>query len=936
MSKRAGYFQMKQPSFASKKPKLDIEIIPSQQYNPQPISSAAINGCNGASKSSAENLWDDDDDDIIVLASQAFEADVTFGKFSRSVNTSTQATTEVIAAGHGGGKSAVKVPDKLVAELFADADDDLFSEKLDDNYQNIDNAMNEYFNNNDDDDFNMLEFQQRDQNPWIGERNEVQSDPVKPTVPPVQEEEFKVPIPVAKPSMKKEHPPSTVLKDAQPSMPSSSRVGLIFKPKTSTMAAVQPQPAKPVPTVAAPQPEPETITKKQEHAKEIQVKLLTKHVEQLAKKVEQLQKDYNEAMDKTQVKDGEVSLLRYELKKVRDTNEQLRSEKIRERETIQREWIEKMKNLEKTIAAQKTENEFREMELMNLKTKHLNASTRMVEVRESEESVLKKREDSFILSELLPALSLSEPGTLAEDPAEALQFDPRMFLKPIVPNEGGKLRKHSRLTRNERAIDNQFGTLQTCLLQLLRDIATDAGASSARMQLSAELFPLVAEATETGLNEIVLYCRRLAQQQEFEVRQGGGAVAGRATERCVQGRARSKLETTAPVNVLQQEPLFVGEQGIVIRRFLAMVGLYCRVSDELVVERLLKRGLVFQLAKDIRRFSRASFLISLHGIVTGAAAFLNGLSFRSRRLQTYAENKGPMDLMDLFRSIVMCQTDAPSSLVELSAFLRRLSQVADGSVQQLLNRLCTSHQPVEGQVVAKKPYRLKSISFSQETCTLQMYATLLESSVRQHVRYETGWQLKPLLKNAENTIHFLRNVVRRPIGWIRSFHDKSDPNGCDLCHIRMVSAFLVLLHRVLLCWIQRTVRDGDDNRIMQRIAQNGVLLMYDLFQTAYRKKLLRLGGHTLRYRLRAVYNWLKLYEKELEFRHVHGSTLKMLDMRLLMSDPLLSSLETDSQGEACERAKYSDDGETTTDDSSGVMEDMFKDFVKNRFLLQPG
>uniref|UniRef100_A0A182NFC1 Uncharacterized protein n=1 Tax=Anopheles dirus TaxID=7168 RepID=A0A182NFC1_9DIPT len=939
MSKRAGYFQMKQPSFASKKPKLDIEIIPSQQYNPKPTSSNSNNGCNGvAAKPSVENLWDDDDDDIIVLATQAFEADITFGKFSRSVKSSTQATTEVITAGPGAGKPSEKVPDKLVAVLFADGDDDLFSEKLDDNYRNIDNAINEYFNNNDDD-FNMLEFQQRDQNPWVGGTSEAKSEPAKPIVP-VPEEEFKAPIPVPKPSVKNETPTS-LSKDSYPAASSSSRVGMVFRAKTATAAAsVQPQPPKMVPA-APPKPEPESMTKKQEHAKDIQVKFLTKHVEQLAKKVEMLQKDYNEAMEKTQVKDGEVSMLRYELKMVKGTNEQLRSEKIREKETIQKEWIEKMRNLEKTIATQKLENDFREMEIMNLRTKHLNASTRVMEVRECAERVpgvgSKNRApdateaDSFILSELLPALSLSEP-TLQEQSAEVLHFDPRVFLHPTDSGakQEGKLRKHSRLTRNERAVDDQFVTLQTCLLQLLRDIATDAGGCS-RLHLSAELFPLVAEATETGLNEIVLYCRRLAQQQDFEVRQGGGAVAARGTERSVQGRARSKMELTAPVNVFQQEPLFVGEQAIVIRRFLAMVGLYCRVSNELVVKRLLERGLVSRLAKDVRRFSSASFLISLHGMVTGAAALLNGLSFRPQRLKTYAE-KGS-DLMDLFRSIVLCQTDTPSSLVELSEFLRRLSQVNDASVQLLLNRLCTSHQPAEGHSTSKKSYRLKSISFSQETCTLQMYAALLESSIRQHVRY-AGWQLKPLLKNAENTILFLRNVVRRPIGWIRSFHDKSDPNGCDLCHIRMVSAFLVLLYRVLLCWTQRTVLDADDESGMQRIAQNGVLLMYDLFQTAYRKKLLRVGGHALRYRLRVVYNWLKLYEKELDFRHVHSTTLKMLDMRLLMSDPLRSSLETDSQGEASGRGKHPGDGEAT--DSGGVLEEMFSDFVKNRFLLQPG
>ncbi|XP_035915636.1 uncharacterized protein LOC118513657 [Anopheles stephensi] len=915
MSKRSGYFQLKQP-LASKKPKLDIEIIPSQQYHPvQPSTSKANNAPNGAAQSSVENLWDDDDDDIIVLASQAveaYEADITFGKFSRSVKSSTQRTTEVVTTGHSGAKGPGKVPDKLVAELFADGEDDLFSEKLDDNYRNFDNAINDYFNNNDDD-FNLDEFRQQEQAPLVGGRRE----PVPPK-PVKLEEDFKVP-PAPPPVVKLEDEPVGKLFPKQEETPSTSRLGM-FRPKIpsaqSFKAAPTPTPpAKPVPSV----PPKETQTQKQEQAKDIQVKFLTKHVEQLVKKVDSLQKDFNEAVEKVQVKDGEVSMLRYELKMVKSTNEQLRLEKIREKETIQKEWVEKMKNLEKTISAQKVENEFKEMEIMNLKTKRLNATLRCADVPSAAaqlDPAPAVTEDCFILSDMMPKLALTEQ---AVDQYEAYQIDPLLFANPTDSSaQGRKLRKYSRITRNEFAIADQLVLLQTILSQLLSN-ATAYGVGSERMQLTADKYPIVAIATEKALNEIVLYCQRLGQQNEAELR---ASASGRSSERSVQGRQRSKMELATPVNIFQQEKLFVGEQAIVIRRFLALVGLYCRISDELVVEGLLKKGLVSRLAGDIKKISNASFLVALHGMITGAAALLNGISFRSRRIKQYGKN-GPQ-LIELFRSIVLCQTDAPSSLVELSDFLRRLSQITDGgTASKLLNRLCISHQPVENQP-GRKQYRLKSISFSQETCTLQMYAALLEASVRHHVRYE-GWQLKPLLKNTENTIHFLRNVLLQPVGWIQSFYDRNDPTGCELCHIRTVAAFVALLHRVLLCWNQRTVREEADVRSIQRIAQHATLLLYDLFQTAYHKKLLRLGGHTVRYRLRAVYNWLKMYEKEFHFLHVHSITLGMLDMRLLMSDPLRSSLETD--GEESEQEKKAGTSEDDRkSDSKAIVTELFTGF----------
>uniref|UniRef100_A0A182M2F2 ATR-interacting protein mus304 n=1 Tax=Anopheles culicifacies TaxID=139723 RepID=A0A182M2F2_9DIPT len=856
MSKRSGYFQLKQP-LASKKPKLDIEIIPSQQYHPQPSTSAQPNNPpNGAGKSSVDNLWDDDDDDIIVLASQAaeaFEADITFGRFSRSVKSSTQQTTEVVTTAHTSTKPPGKVPDKLVAELFADGEDDLFSEKLDDNYRNFDNAINDYFNNNDDD-FNLDEFRQQEQAPLVGGRY---NEPVPKQ--PKLEEEFKVPEPVAKPSTNETS--SFVRKEETRS---TSRIGMIFRPKTSTAPKASPAPQQctvvPSATPKIVQEVKETATQKQEQAKDIQLKFLTKHVEQLVKKLDTLQKDCNEAVEKVQVKDGEVSMLRYELKMVKTTNEQLRLEKIREKETIQKEWIEKMKNLEKTISAQKVENEFKDMEIMNLKTKRLNATMRSSDLREGPEVLSTSArpesktvtEDSFILSRMMPKLSLAEPV----DRYEQLHFDPQLFVNPTDSSaQGRKLRKYSRITRNEFVIADQLVMLQTCLSQLLSDVAA------------------------------------------------------------------SKMELTSPVNIFQQEKLFVGEQAIVIRRFLALVALYCRISNELVLETLLKKDLVLRLANDIKKISDASFLVALHGMITGAAALLNGTSFRSGRMKLYGAHG--TQLMELFRSIVLCQADAPSSLVELSDFLRHLSQLTDGSANQLLDRLCISHQPVESKP-ARKQYRLKSISFSQETCTLQMYAALLESSVRHHVPYE-GWQLKPLLKNTENTIHFLRNVMLHPVGWVRSFYDRNDPTGCELCHIRTVSAFVTLLHRVLLCWNQGTVQEDEDVRRIERISQHAVLLLYDLFQTAYHKKLLRLGGHKVRYRLRVVYNWLKLYEKDFNFRPIHSTTLGMLDMRLLMSDPLRSSLETDSEdGQQEKKPGTSEDDRKA--ESKTIVDELFKNF----------
>ncbi|XP_053673743.1 uncharacterized protein LOC128724003 [Anopheles nili] len=902
MSKRSGYFQLKEP-FAAKKPKLDLEIIPSQQYKPQPSTSTSNTSAKVAVENEALNLWDDDDDEIILRATQAVEADITFGKFSRSVSSSTQMLLEAHSS-----HNMTKPQDKLFAELL----DVPMSQKDDEyNYPAKGNKIDELFIQEFNEDFNLKQYELIEQIP----PNRSRIDPPKATV------EFKAPAPVFKPyttdiatshAIKREETPSTS--------------GLAFKPKTATVPSqsfkLSLPKATPSSSAKTEQEAKDSASIKQDRAKDIQVKFLTKHVQDLDKKVENLQKDYREAFDKLQVKDGEVSMLRYELKMVKGTNDQLRLEKISEKETISKEWLEKIKDLEKIIMAQKAELDFKDMEVMNLKTKRLNSSIRVAEQQSKSvdaksapvelEAPDKKANNapSFILSDALSKLSFDD----RMDDIDRFEIDPQAF--SISPDgavhDGRKSRKFSKLSRTESLISEHLISLQTYLSQMVSNVMTSG--SNSPMRLSAEMLPKVVLATEKGLNEVIQYCQRLGQQKEHAASQ---CSAGQLVERTAEGCSTSRIDHSCAMNIFQPDKLFVGEQAIVMRRFLALVAIFCRCSADLVTNHLLKSGQILQLANSFKCISITSVPYELHGVITAAATLLNGIIFRGRLLKTFGENGS--QLMELFRSIVVCQTDAPSSLVELSQFLCQLSAYAqDGSVLELLNLLCYGHLPT-GQSDSKRLYRMKSISFSKETCTLQMFAALLESSVRQHVTYER-WQLKPLLANAEYTINFLRNSLFRPSNWVKLFLYKDDPTGCDLCHIRMVSAFIKLFHRVLLCWNQQTVWEEQDIARVHGIAQNGLLLMYDLFQTAYRKKLLLFCSHEVRYRLRISYDWLKMYEKDFRFQHVHSTTLGLLDMRLLMSDPLRINLENESKQQDEENkpcGRVANSGELTTQGAVG-------------------
>ncbi|KFB38716.1 AGAP008194-PA-like protein [Anopheles sinensis] len=921
MSKRMGHFQLKQP-LASKKPKLDIEIVPSQQYNPQPSTS---NGnwkpkvSNNAAKMDA--LWGDEDDEFIVLASQAVEemsqqsqafstsgvADMTFGKFSRNVQTSTQAI--VCSSSTVSSKPPARATDKQVAELFADGEDDIFTEKFDDNYENIENKLDNYFDNEFDDDFNLDEFRQEGQKPLVSGR-------IEPPKPPEPEPVFKVP--------EVRSTSTTITAQSVSVVKTTSTVGA-FTPKTPSVNTSMKLPATASgldTSRADEQMAKENALKKQEHAKDIQVKFLTKRLEECDKKLETMQREHNEALERVKIKDGEVSTLRYRLKTVSETIENQRKEKLRETETIQKEWVEKQKELEKIIAAQTAELSFKEMELMNLRMKRLNNSKRAVEVRENQTEGPRAEcvtEDSFVLCNVLSQLAVTEPLQ------EPLTLDPEVFSISIesVAQHGVANRKFYHCSRGDAIIAQQLVTLQTCLSQLVSRV----GEGKASVQLPMTMLPVVAEAIMKGLAEISHYCQRLVPAQAKDNHVGRPVDAG-------QGRLpKGRMDLVRSMSVFQREELYPGEQERIARRFLAVVGLFCRISSDLVDETLLKERQIGALARDIKLVSNVSALHAHHGMVTGAAALLKGISFRLHRVTPGFTENG-LQLIALFRSIVLCQNSAPSSMLELSEFLRRLSyRRADAVVLALLNQLCrSSHHRTDNSGRPKEKYRMKTISFSEETCTLQMYATLLQSSVREELPCE-AWQFRLLLANLENTICFLRNaLVPTPVEWVKNFIVGKSSRECNLCHIRMVSAFLVLLYRVLQCWHQRTVVEEKDPDKLYSIARKGTLLLYDLFGTAYCGKLLLLGGDAVKYRLRIIYDWLRKYQKTFQFHASHVKALDRLDLRLLMNDPLKSSHEPDENKVKTESTAT---GTSTVDNGrSEIVKQLFTGFFKNKHCLQ--
>ncbi|EAT46648.1 AAEL002238-PA [Aedes aegypti] len=906
-SKRFGNFQLKQPSSSAyKKARLDIDVISSQQYVLQQQQQRTVKTTTTAiaksSSSKSDSLWGDEDDEFIILASQAVEevemfqqtqmqqqsqalaAEVTFGTFLREeVASSTQTNGEKepnsrelmpppppVAPGPSKGNS---VPISVI-DLLTDGDDDVFSEQFSENYDNIEKHIDEFFNNEFDDDFNLDEFRRDGQQRSGPKTSPPERSPPKP-VPVRANGDIKV--------------GGSVL--FKPKQPQSTTEALANKPVGGRAFPTQHQPSQLGREAIA------NAAKKKDHEKDMQVRFLTGQLDRASKEREQLKKDYNEVTERLQIRDGEVSILRYEMENIKNQNEQLRMEKMKEKETIKKEWVEKMKDLEKVIVAQKSELEFKNIEMMNLKTKRMSNSFRMDKDGSSKEKPVTPKDFRIHNRRVL----------LFQQPSiENYQIDARIFdLSTESISKFSTTNRLANFSKEDAVLSQHLGRLQSYLSQMIYLKGAFPEESISTMVLVAN------QATD----EIGKYCNRLALVRVKDAH----LSAKVAYDFLCRNSKRNRLEGPL-VNIYQKQPIYLHEKAIVQRRFLAALGLLCRYIPALAV-RLVRRwkgtgNCVHMLSRSLVKIGYASDLYGHFGFIAAAGTVLSGLS---HHVVLYKQDG--RELMDLFKSIVFCRPDSALILSHLSNALYRIT--SSSSSIDLVNRLC--RQSKASDFAANDAYKM--IQFTKDSCTLQIYAALLEASVPQN-RNLTPTEIHHLVANTRNTIYFLRNSLARPVRWIHQFVRRPEGSVLSLCqcHVRITNAFVVLLHQVLRCWMQCPLNVDYDT--MLQITQNGVLLLFDLFETVYRGEVLQVGRHVIQCRLQATYNWLVQHQSDFRFQPTHRSALQLLDLRLVMEEPLKSS----------EDPKRMDVDETDSDSAElerrDMYDELYEDFFSSKLLQQ--
>uniref|UniRef100_A0A1Q3EX81 ATR-interacting protein mus304 n=1 Tax=Culex tarsalis TaxID=7177 RepID=A0A1Q3EX81_CULTA len=611
--------------------------------------------------------------------------------------------------------------------------------------------------------------------------------------------------------------------------------------------------------------------KKKEHAQDLQIKFLTNQLEKASKKTEQIQKECNEALERLHTREGEAAVLRYQLENAKSINDQLRLDKMKESETAAKEWATKIKDLSNVIVAQQSELEFKSLEMMNLRTKRMSNSFRGA----ADKSILYEppvTKQDFRIHHRKVKLFLHR-ATLS------YEIDPKIFDRSLETISNNRLATFS---KGDSVIFHCLGSLQTHLSQL---------AAQRRPPPPESIDAIIATSTQ-ALTETLKYANQL-KLVRVKYKHLGPKVA---FEFLCKNAKRTRLFDGGEVNINQRDAIFPDEQAVLVRRFLAALAILGRYVAPLAVS-LVRSHCTAVLGKALNKIGYAVELYQHLGMVTAAAAVLRSLCYHVGAMEERA-----VAVMNLFKSIVYCRPDSALTLTYLSEALCRIS---DQSID-LLNHLCWRSKPES----FKLSETTRTIQFTKDSCVLQIYAALLECSVPQN-RTLTRLEVDRLVANTRHTIFFLRNAVARPVRWIRHFYRHPEqpsrsPTQCQ-CHIRITNAFVVLLHQVLRCWNQCPLSIA--NHSMLQIAQDGVLLLYDLFQTVYRGIVLRVGGHAIECRLQASYNWLVQHQDDFRFQDSHKMALRRLNLRLFMDEPLKTggcegaSSRTDTDSERADQTK---------------------------------
>ncbi|SPP77033.1 ATR-interacting protein mus304 [Drosophila guanche] len=622
-----------------------------------------------------------------------------------------------------------------------------------------------------------------------------------------------------------------------------------------------------------------TQTRQQEH----QIKFLLDRIESLKKDNSKLQKDLGDSNERTEIKSGEVSLLRDELRHVRQQLQASKMEKLALAEETNNNCNQKVAEAAKQIAAKEIELTMKNAENTKLRIQQ--------QARRAHDKTM-----NGSISMLQAAANPSEQRALLRlHKLNIHQTVPRLMANNASVYEYSEAQEKGK----------KQGTLfEVELKQLLLNYA--------QLQSQPESVYSLVQRIVCSVRKVFSEFASYAQGLEFP-------------HNCMlYPHNPYVLHTHTSVSrhsLAQPGALYTNERALLLRRYIATLALICGQQGKIARAVLRQRHndlWLLELAIDAVVKLGFSYEVSEHfGLLEATASLLLSLL----RAQQQEEQRVEELLVELLKQLVFTRP-SPWVFGELSACL-----LACLKQPQLLARLC-----VNSPKSCFISDRVRSVyRFGPSACLLQVYAGLLELCFFSETALQVA-HFQLLLSIGGNHVRFAFECFKNPPDFIlemlpffaddgeadaneptltnklsssstAAVHGSASNGSCTLtssdshsnsnssssrnnceCYVKLCLSVVTLVFQMMHQWMLHQRKIGTEQvGEMSRIA---VHLLTLVFHEYYLTCLFRDSEETTKHYLSLICNWWSEHSGLLGFQPIHLRLLSQLEKSHFMLKPL--------------------------------------------------
>ncbi|XP_022208299.2 ATR-interacting protein mus304 [Drosophila obscura] len=624
-----------------------------------------------------------------------------------------------------------------------------------------------------------------------------------------------------------------------------------------------------------------TQSRQQEH----QIKFLLDRIEALKKDNSKLQHDLGDSNERTELKSGEVSLLRDELRYVRQQLQASKMEKMALADETNRDCNKKVAEAVKQIAAKDIE----------------------LKIKNAENTKLRIQQQARNAHDRTMNMNMSI-STLPAAPNPAVQRTLLRLHKLNIHQAVPRLRANnaSVYEYNEQQGKKQGTLFEVELKQLLL--------SYAQLQSQPESVDSLVQRIVSSVCKVFSEFASYAQSLQFP-------------HNCMLYPHNPYMlhsHHSASVHSLSQPgALYAKERAMILRRYMATLALICRQQGKIARALLRQRHndlWLLELAIDAIVKLGFSYEVSEHfGLLEATASLLHSLL----REQQHEEERVEELLVELLKQLVFTRP-SPWVFGELSACLLACLQRPP-----LLARLC-----VNSPRSCFISDRVRSVyRFGPSSCLLQVYAGLLELCFFSETALQAS-HFQLLLSIGGNHVRFAFECFKNPPHFIlemlpyfaedeeaeaneetlanklsssstAAVHGSASNGSCTLtasdsnsnsnsnsgssrtnceCYVKLCLSVVTLVFQMMHQWMLHQRKAGTEQvGAMSRIA---VHLLTLIFHEYYLTCLFRDSEETTKHYLSLICNWWSEHSTLLGFQPIHLRLLSQLEKSHFMLKPL--------------------------------------------------